>query len=142
MNLDWIVGFIEGEGYFSVWANKSGKNHYIRCEISISQKREIFLKKLMITWVDMAKKCHIIKDDGIAWTLTTKQDRYPNAGLVPYNGWYRFLTQREIARLQGFPDSYFIPSSLNKCEHQFGNAICPNVIEAIGREIENSIVDG
>lgn len=47
----------------------------------------------------------------------------------------RFLTERECARLMGFPDSYqFIPRGF-RSYHYIGNAVCPPVIEAIGIEI-------
>lgn len=47
----------------------------------------------------------------------------------------RFLTERECARLMGFPESYkFIPKGF-RSYHYIGNAVCPPVIEAIGIEI-------
>jgi DNA (cytosine-5)-methyltransferase 1 len=44
----------------------------------------------------------------------------------------RFLTQRECARLMGFPDSFAIPQDTT-FYHQIGNAVCPPVIQAIGQ---------
>ena len=47
----------------------------------------------------------------------------------------RFLTERECARLMGFPDTYkFIPRGF-RSYHYIGNAVCPPVIEAIGIEM-------
>jgi DNA (cytosine-5)-methyltransferase 1 len=88
---------------------------------------------------EMIRKCHHIRDDGTTRTLTTKQDRYPNAGLVPIDGWYRFLTEREMARLQGFPEWFKIPTNLNVASFVFGNAVTVNVVEAILREVEKWI---
>jgi DNA (cytosine-5)-methyltransferase 1 len=88
---------------------------------------------------EMIRKCHIIRDDGITRTLTTKQDRYPNAGLVPVGGWYRFLTEREMARLQGFPEWFKVPTSLSVASFVFGNAVTVPVVEAILREMEKWI---
>jgi DNA-cytosine methyltransferase len=52
----------------------------------------------------------------------------------------RFLTPRECARLMGFPDSFIIPDENSEKGRglfykQIGNAVCPPVIEAIGRQI-------
>lgn len=91
----------------------------------------------------MAEKERIIEDGGVAGTLTTKQDRWNCAGLVPHNGWYRFLTEREMARLQGFPDSYLIPAmTLPKWERLFGNAVTVSVVESIGREMLGALEIG
>lgn len=45
----------------------------------------------------------------------------------------RRLTPRECARLQGFPDSYILPSTVSDAQlyRQFGNSVPINVIEAI-----------
>lgn len=51
----------------------------------------------------------------------------------------RLLTPREAARVMGFPDDLPIVVSDNHAYHQFGNAVIPPVIEAIGREIVKSL---
>ena len=43
----------------------------------------------------------------------------------------RKLTERECARLQGFPDSFKIPVSTVQAYKQFGNSVPVNVVEAI-----------
>lgn len=45
--------------------------------------------------------------------LTTKQDRWGNAGLIEYEDYYRYLTEIECERLQTLPDNYTfgVPSS-------------------------------
>lgn len=45
---------------------------------------------------------------------------------------WRLLTPREHARLQGFPDSFCLPDSDNTSLKQLGNAVCVNVVVAIG----------
>ena len=40
------------------------------------------------------------------YTLTTKQDRQPNAGLVEFEDFGRYLTHVECERLQTLPDNY------------------------------------
>lgn len=38
------------------------------------------------------------------WTITTKQNRIPNAGVIQKDEGYRFLTPLECFRLQGFDE--------------------------------------
>jgi DNA (cytosine-5)-methyltransferase 1 len=52
----------------------------------------------------------------------------------------RKMTEREWARLQGFPDSFKIPVSMTRAYKQFGNSVAVNVIEAIAFEIKQSKV--
>nr|WP_278430327.1 DNA cytosine methyltransferase [Brevibacillus laterosporus] len=76
------------------------------------------------------------------WTITTKQNRCPNSGIVPLgDGCYRLLTERECWRLMGFDDHDF---DIVAAEHptragcmngmlykQAGNSIVVDVLEAI-----------
>lgn len=47
--------------------------------------------------------------DTHCWTITERQDRCPNAGIIRIDGKpaYRYLTEREVWRLMGFEDSDF-----------------------------------
>lgn len=85
-------------------------------------------------------KTNIIED--YCWTITTKQMRSPNAGVIDLgNGQYRYLTERECWRLMGFDDSDFEkalsahPTKQGKMNgtlyKQAGNSIVVQVIEAI-----------
>ena len=47
----------------------------------------------------------------------------------------RRLTPRECARLMGFPESFAIPVSDTQAYRQFGNAVVPDVVAAIGGRI-------
>lgn len=82
----------------------------------------------------------IIED--YVWTITTKQVRSPNAGVVDLgNGTYRYLTERECWRLMGFDDNDFDKAELEHPRrkefmntvlyHQAGNSIVVDVLEAI-----------
>ncbi len=89
-------------------------------------------------------KLKIIKD--FCYTISTKQMRVPNAGIVDLgNGKYRYLTERECFRLMGFTDDDFnklreiyqekentTSSILYK---QVGNSIIVDVLEAILKQI-------
>ena len=84
--------------------------------------------------------------DKYAHTISTKQVRVPNSGLVDIgNGKYRYLTERECLRLMGFDDDDFdeiraiYPKRPDKTSSilykQAGNSIVVNVLEAILNEI-------
>lgn len=81
-----------------------------------------------------------------ALTITTKQMRCPNAGVVKLpDGNYRLLTELETWRLMGFDDDDFCAASsvhrgmagkLNGAlYHQAGNSIVVQVLEAIFKEL-------
>ena len=81
-----------------------------------------------------------------ALTVTTKQLRCPNSGIVPINDTqYRLLTERECTRLMGFSDQDFeklhathpgIKGKLNGALYkQAGNSIVVNVLESLFEQI-------
>lgn len=81
-----------------------------------------------------------------SWTVTTRQDRCPNAGIINLeNGGYRVITELEAWRLMGFDDDDFYaalkehPGMKNKKNttlyHQAGNSIVVQVLEAIFKEL-------
>ena len=59
-------------------------------------------------------------------------------GLYYINNKIRKLSPRECARLQGFPDTFVINSSLAQSYKQFGNSVAVNVVKAIISEIYNT----
>lgn len=96
----------------------------------------------------------VVRD--VVTTITTKQDRNPNSGVIEYSpqnknkSKYRYLTPRECFMLMGFDESdfqalidnnfpvtktmdFFVASKLYKMA---GNSIVVNVLEAIFRQIE------
>ncbi len=68
-------------------------------------------------------------------TVTSK----PRFGLVTVAGVHyqivdiglRMLTPRELARAQGFPDSYFLTGTKSNQVAKIGNSVCPPLAEAI-----------
>ena len=111
--------------------------------------------KYTITQPSMLRKIGSI-DDGSghslkiitdhALTVTTKQLRCPNSGIVPINDTqYRLLTERECTRLMGFSDQDFeklhvahpgIKGKLNGTLYkQAGNSIVVNVLESLFEQI-------
>lgn len=82
------------------------------------------------------------------WTITERQDRCPNAGIIRLNRpQYRYLTERECWRLMGFDDSDFDrmleqfptkPGKRNATLYELaGNSIVVPVLEAIFEVIIN-----
>lgn len=79
--------------------------------------------------------------DDFAYTITTRQDRCPNSGVIKMdNGNYRYLTELECWRLMGFDDADFRaalkehPTNgvMNRTlYHQAGNSIVVQVLESI-----------
>lgn len=81
--------------------------------------------------------------DNYCWTITERQDRCPNAGIIRADDKpeYRYLTEREVWRLMGFDDSDFdlmleqFPTKEGKRNATLyalaGNSIVVPVLEAI-----------
>ncbi|WP_218151915.1 DNA (cytosine-5-)-methyltransferase [Salibacterium qingdaonense] len=80
--------------------------------------------------------------DDHCWTISTRQDRCPNAGVIQKpNGGYRYLTERECWRLMGFDDDDFdevLRANPGRKGYrnatlysQAGNSIVVDVLEAI-----------
>jgi DNA (cytosine-5)-methyltransferase 1 len=86
--------------------------------------------------------------DSYCETITTKQQRNPNSGVIDLgNGQYRYLTERECWRLQGYNDEDFeaalkahpgIPGKLNGALYkQAGNSIPVTIFESIFKQLLN-----
>lgn len=73
---------------------------------------------------------------GASRTLTARYHKDGAEILVERGGGFpRRLTPRECGRLMGFPDKYPIVVSDTQAYIQFGNAVVPPVVEAVGRQI-------
>jgi DNA (cytosine-5)-methyltransferase 1 len=60
-------------------------------------------------------------------------------GLYLINNKLRKLTERECAKLQGFPDSFKLHENRNQCYKQFGNSVSINVLQHILKNIIDSL---
>lgn len=87
---------------------------------------------------------NVIKDH--CWTITCKQMRSPNSGVIDLgDGRYRYLTELECWRLQGYTDEDYYnalkanpgqPNKLNGALYkQAGNSISVPIFESIFRKI-------
>ncbi|WP_042418715.1 DNA cytosine methyltransferase [Geomicrobium sp. JCM 19038] len=93
------------------------------------------------------RRLGVIKD--YCWTITERQDRCPNAGIIRVDDkpTYRYLTEREVWRLMGFNDQDFdemlkqFPTKAGKRNATLyalaGNSIVVNVLEAIFESLLN-----
>lgn len=80
--------------------------------------------------------------DGIARTMSARYYKDGAEILIPQeNKNPRRLTPRECARLQGYPEEFIIPVSDNQAYKQFGNSVVMPLIEFLGKEIVNILVE-
>lgn len=88
------------------------------------------------------KRATVIKD--FAYTITTRQDRSPAQVIDIGNGKYRYLTERECWRLQGYQDEDFDKAASvhprngrysMALYNQAGNSIAVPIFESIFRKI-------
>lgn len=88
------------------------------------------------------KRATVIKD--YAYTITTRQDRTPAQVIELGNGKYRYLTERECWRLQGYTDEDFnaaaaVQKKIGRYKmalyKQAGNSIPVTIFESIFRKI-------
>lgn len=79
---------------------------------------------------------------GVCFTLTANMGMGGhNVPLVRDTKGMRRLTPRECARLQGFPESFKLPSSLpdSRLYKQIGNSVTVTVVERIARNIRKAL---
>lgn len=88
----------------------------------------------------------LIPIEKYSWTITTKQMRCPNSGIVPINdNQFRLLTEKECWRLMGFDDEDYYAAETEHPRrgnflngtlyHQAGNSIVVDVLEAIFKRV-------
>lgn len=104
------------------------------------------IKKINNSNGSFGGRVQVIKN--YCWTITTKQMRCPNSGVIDLGfGRYRYLTERECWRLQGYNDDDFeaalkvhpgIPGKLNGALYkQAGNSIPVVFFESIFKQLIN-----
>ncbi len=75
--------------------------------------------------------------NGISRTMSARYYKDGSEILIPQqNANPRRLTEREAARLQGYPDHYIVNAvSMNQSYKQFGNSVVVPLVEAIGEKL-------
>ena len=112
-------------------------DHYIVTQQSM-------LNRIGVKGTLFSRNCDIIKD--YSMSITTKQMRYPNSGVVQLkDGRFRYLTERECWRLQGYSDEDFesalqVNPGKKNCLNgalykQAGNSIPITIFESIFKQI-------
>lgn len=74
------------------------------------------------------RSCPNITNAEKVGTLTTKQDRCPNSGLIEFEDFCRYLTISEMEQLQTMPIGYTKSVSKNQAEKCLGNGWTAEVI--------------
>lgn len=103
------------------------------------------------SYLQAYKKKHQVKGNGFGFGLTdltgvsrTLSARYYKDGaeiLIPQKGKNpRRLTPRECARIQGYPENFVIPVSDNQAYKQFGNSVAVPLMQAVGENIVNELL--
>jgi len=79
--------------------------------------------------------------DGVSRTMSARYYKDGSEILIPQGEGRnpRRLSPREAARLMGFPDDLPIVVSDTQAYKQFGNAVVPPVVEAVGRELMRTV---
>lgn len=89
------------------------------------------------------RKIPVIERDGKCRTIMASYLRSHRfcGQFVRENGKHRFMTKREVARAQGFPDSFILDKCNNKNRifAQLGNAVNPPIICAIACNVLKSL---
>lgn len=148
----YIVGFIKDNGDFdypkptnietkvgNILEKYVGKSYTISDKLWTGHKRR--------------KREHKIKGNGFGYGLFDKNSKYTNTISARYykdgsevliskgkDRNPRKLTERECARLQGFPDSFKIPVSRVQAYRQFGNSVPVSVIKKISESMLDYIL--
>ena len=80
----------------------------------------------------------IFGDRGLAPTLTATASRHYERYRI--RGRYRRLTNKEYARLQGFPDDWCAVASIYDQYALLGNAVPPDMVEWVGSQLKARIL--
>lgn len=96
----------------------------------------------LIRYYHLIRRATVIKD--YAYTITARQDRTPAQVIDLGGGKYRYLTERECWRLQGYSDADFEAAAAVQKKNgrytmalykQAGNSIPVTIFESIFRKI-------
>lgn len=120
--------------------NEVAGNYYINreCEIfgETSEKENRLLRIGQIGLGRQGERIYSI--NGLAATLSSQGGGLGGkTGLYLINGKVRKLYPRECARLMGFPDSFILAQTQERCYNQFGNSVVVDVLQHIVNQTRN-----
>lgn len=138
------VSVLEGNQPFDFWRLKQSPMRPIKEFLEDAAPEYVITSPSMLSRLPGASKGtfagRLQPIDRWAWTITTKQNRNPNSGVVPLgDGRFRLLTPRECWRLQGYADAdYDAAARVNgktALYKQAGNSIPVPIFESIFKEL-------
>lgn len=115
-------------------------NYYINREYIIKDDAVAQSKKLLrIGQIGLGRQGErIYSIKGLASTLSSQGGGLGGkTGMYLINGHVRKLYPRECARLMGFPDSFILAQTQEKCYNQFGNSVVVDVLQHIINKTQN-----
>lgn len=137
-----VVSTLNGHSFnFEKLEKKPMRNVYSFIEESVNDRYTI-TQPSMLEKINSPGTRTLKVIEEFVWTITTKQMRCPNSGIIPLNGGkFRLLTEKECWRLMGFDDEDFFNAEkehprrgnfLNgTLYHQSGNSIVVDVLEEL-----------
>lgn len=120
--------------------NEVAGNYYINREYEIfGEAREKENRLLRIGQIGLGRQGErIYSINGLAATLSSQGGGLGGkTGLYLINGKVRKLYPRECARLMGFPDSFILAQTQERCYNQFGNSVVVDVLQHIVNQTMN-----
>lgn len=120
--------------------NEIQGKYYIDREYTIGNQNPERSKKLIrIGQIGLGRQGErIYSINGLASTLSSQGGGLGGkTGMYLINGRIRKLYPRECARLMGFPDSFILAQTQERCYNQFGNSVVVNVLQHIINQTQN-----
>jgi DNA (cytosine-5)-methyltransferase 1 len=139
------ISFLDGTYFnFGILERKKASHirEFLQPNYEVDERYTItspsMLKALNNTGGTFGGRLKVIED--YCYTITTKQNRCPNSGVVDLgNGQYRLLTELECWRLQGYSDEdYYAAAKVNgtiALYEQAGNSIPITIFESMFKQI-------
>lgn len=114
--------------------NEIDGNYFINRECSLKKEDYNRSKRLIrIGQIGLGRQGErVYSTKGLASTLSSQSGGLGGkTGLYLINGRVRKLYPRECARLMGFPDSFVLAQTQERCYNQFGNSVVVDVLQHI-----------
>lgn len=107
---------------------------------SALRERKLQLKREKKHGVSFSQNVKFLEHDKPSRTLM-KHTHSKNTNLVKVDGrpTPRYLTEKELSRIMGFPDNLPMPHNCEAMRQQFGNAASPKIIKVIGEAIISAL---
>jgi DNA (cytosine-5)-methyltransferase 1 len=150
-NRIYIVGFKRGLVESFSFPNGTNKNTCVGDILEENVSDKYTISNAMWEWHKSRKKKESSRGNGFGYSLYSPTDTHVNTIRARYykdggealiaqnNKNPRMLTPREVARLQGFPESFILSKYKKHAYKQLGNSVSVPVVAAIALEIKKSL---